>query len=194
MSLPHALTVIALAAAVFSAPSFKRADPDCTTQYAGVLSAPVTKNGVTTFKSFTLSSLGQTAYLGDGKSPLIVQFQHCTSLNLDQPPGSSANIGRLFVPGQGKCITITNQLNAVPPYYTTLATCGTDAHQRFGVFSGADLLWVGKTDEEGTDPQGGCGVLGYKSSVDGTPVITHTNQQITLECTNRHAFRIVTTV
>lgn len=54
---------------------------------------------------------------------------------------------------------------------------------------------VGKTDEEGTDPQGGCGVLGYKASADGTPVITHTNAQITLECmSSGHAFRIVTTV
>lgn len=103
--------------------------------------------------------------------------------------------GRLFVPGQGKCIAITNQPNPGPPYYTTLATCGTGAAQRFGVFSGTDLLWVGKTDEEGTDPQGGCGVLGYKASADGTPVITHTNAQITLECmSSGHAFRIVTTV
>lgn len=95
MFVSRAFTAAALAAGAFAAPSIRipRADPDCTTQYAGVLSAPVTKNGTATFKSFTPSSLGQTAYLGDGKSPLVVQFQHCTSLNLDQPPGSSANIG-----------------------------------------------------------------------------------------------------
>lgn len=193
----QSLLTLALATAAFSAPPTKRADPDCTTQFAGVLSAPVTKNGKTTYKSFTLSPLLQTAYLGDGKSPLVVQFQSCASLNQDKVPGDTSNIGRLFVPSQGKCIAITNQQNAAPPYYTTLATCdaGAGVAQRFGMFSGSELLWIGKTDEEGTQPQGGCGVLGYKAAADGTPVITHTNQQITLECSpDMHSFSIVTTV
>ena len=41
----------------------------------------------------------------------------------------------------------------------------------------------GKTDEEGTDPQGGCGLLGYKSNAHGVPITTRdSNRQISVVC------------
>ena len=46
------------------------------------------------------------------------------------------------------------------------------------------FLQLGKTDEEGTDPQGGCGVLGYKAASTGAPVVASGTNTITLECAN----------
>lgn len=46
-------------------------DPDCVTRFAGVLAANVSG----TLKAFTLSPAGQITYLGDGKAPLVAQFQ-----------------------------------------------------------------------------------------------------------------------
>lgn len=44
----------------------------------------------------------------------------------------------------------------------------------------------GKIDEEGTDPQGGCGLLGYKSNAHGVPITTHdADHQISIVCGGR---------
>ncbi|EJD34564.1 hypothetical protein AURDEDRAFT_131098 [Auricularia subglabra TFB-10046 SS5] len=199
-SLASLLALYALAVPMASAAALatRASISDCVTKFAGVLSAPLTKNSKTTSKSFTLSSKNQVAYLGDGKSPLVVQYQQCASLNSGLPTDTAA-AGRLFVPAEGKCISITNQSKSSAPYYTTLSKCGTEYSQRFGVFfnDNNSIYWdlqTGESDEEGTILQGGCGVLGYKAKSDGTPIITHTNEQITLECNSNAAFRIVTTV
>ncbi|KZV94338.1 hypothetical protein EXIGLDRAFT_835037 [Exidia glandulosa HHB12029] len=200
-SLPHphiystmfGLVALSFAALAAAAPNMPRAtEPDCRTKFAGILSATVTNGNTTTYKSFTLSKSNHTAYLGDGNSPLVVQFQQCDSLNEGEPT-DTAVAGRLFVPSKGRCIGITNQPNSKGPYYTTLVKCGTGYSERFGVFFNADnaIYFTGNSDEEGTVLQGGCGTLGYKAASNGVPTITHTEQQITLEC-NSKPLRLVT--
>ena len=116
--------------------------------------------------------------------------------------------GRLFVPQHGGCIAAPDQTNALPPYHTTLQTCGTTEPQRWLYDPLANqLFWVrwipryhgvtvtrflqlGKTDEEGTDPQGGCGVLGYKAATTGAPVVASGTNTITLECANMKPFAL----
>ncbi|KZV93022.1 hypothetical protein EXIGLDRAFT_768458 [Exidia glandulosa HHB12029] len=159
--------------------------PDCTTKFAGILST----NATTGQKSFTLNSAGQVAYLGTGTSPLVVQFQQCTSLQKTNQIPNTLN-GRLFVPSQGKCIGTTNSGNAAAPYYTTLVKCGNGVSQRYRLYKNQNnaIFWYGRSTDDGTFFQGGCGQLGYKSSNTGTPVITHTGQQITLECNSKSGF------
>ncbi|KZV96580.1 hypothetical protein EXIGLDRAFT_816556 [Exidia glandulosa HHB12029] len=160
---------------------------DCVTKFAGILST----NSTSGQKSFTLNSAGQVAYLGTGASPLVVQFQVCQSLQKsNQVPNTQT--GRLFVPSEGKCIGTTNNSNAAAPYYTTLVKCGTGVSQRFQVYSNQNnaIYWYGATASDGTFFQGGCGSLGYKAEADGTPVITHTRQQITLECNSKAPFHL----
>jgi len=43
------------------------------------------------------------------------------------------------------------------------------------------IQWVGKTDFEGTNPQGGCGVFGYKSYNKGVPQVA-ADKAISLGC------------
>ncbi|KZV87117.1 hypothetical protein EXIGLDRAFT_697843 [Exidia glandulosa HHB12029] len=159
---------------------------DCTTKFAGILST-----NATTAKSFTLNSAGQVAYLGTGTSPLVVQFQQCTSLQKTNQIPNTLN-GRLFVPSQGKCIGTTNNANSAAPYYTTLVKCGNGVSQRFRLYKNQNnaISWYGRSTDDGTFFQGGCGQLGYKSNTDGSPIITHTGQQITLECNNKSSFRL----
>lgn len=49
--------------------------------------------------------------------------QECQSLESGEPHDVEKS-GVLYVPSHDKCISITNQANAVGPYYTTLTTCG----------------------------------------------------------------------
>ncbi|KZW00961.1 hypothetical protein EXIGLDRAFT_694341 [Exidia glandulosa HHB12029] len=187
--------VLAVSAAVAGTPTEElvaRASttPDCTTKFAGILST-----NATTRKSFTLNSAGQVAYLGTGTSPLVVQFQQCTSLQKTNQIPNTSN-GRLFVPSQGKCIGTTNSGNAAAPYYTTLVKCGNGVSQRFRLNNQTNAIYwypyvpiqYGRSADDGTFFQGGCGQLGYKSNNVGTPVITHTGEQITLECSSKSAF------
>jgi len=165
------------AAAAVANPIMPRAD--CTTTFSGILAA----NSSGVFKSFTLNSKNQVAYIGDAKNPLHVEFQECQSLESGEPH-DVAKSGILYVPSKGKCISITNQPNAAGPYYTNLTTCNTNYPSRWVVRTDNTnaLYWVGNSDEEGTILQGGCGELGYKSHNRGEPVITHSNSQITIEC------------
>ena len=43
------------------------------------------------------------------------------------------------------------------------------------------IQWVGKTDYEGTNPQGGCGIFGYKSYNKGVPQVA-ADKAISLGC------------
>ena len=49
--------------------------PDCVTTFAGILGAPVFHGANATVKAFTLTSKNQVGYVGDGASPLVVEFQ-----------------------------------------------------------------------------------------------------------------------
>ncbi|KZV93014.1 hypothetical protein EXIGLDRAFT_836018 [Exidia glandulosa HHB12029] len=184
-----AASLFALALSAFATASLApraTATVDCVTKFAGILST-----NATAYKSFTLNSAGQVAYLGTGASPLVVQFQVCQSLQKsNQVPNTQT--GRLFVPSQGKCIGTTNNSNAAAPYYTTLVKCGTGVSQRFQVYTNQNnaIYWYGATAADGTFFQGGCGKLGYKSNAAGTPVITHTGEQITLECNSNAPFHL----
>lgn len=69
------------------------------------------------------------------RAPLRDYAEWCASSPL---PYSAYNFlivlsGRVFVPSKNKCIAITNQANAVGPYYTTLADCNTEYPQRWVV-------------------------------------------------------------
>ncbi|KIM84460.1 hypothetical protein PILCRDRAFT_818024 [Piloderma croceum F 1598] len=156
-----------------------RATPDCSTIFSGYLAA----NASGAFKSFALNSKGQVAYIGDAKNPMKVEFQECQSLEVGEPHDTQKS-GRIYVPSKNKCIAITNQQNAVGPYYTSLDTCNTEYPQRWVLNTANNnaIYWSGDSDEEGTILQGGCGLLGYKSHNRGVPVITHSNNQITVEC------------
>jgi len=153
--------------------------PDCTLILSGYLAA----NASGVLKKFTLNSKNQVAYIGNGKNPIAVEFQECKSLEVGLP-STPLKPGRIYVPSKKKCIAITNQANAVGPYYTTLASCNTQFPQRWVVDTANKnaIYWSGSSDEEGTVLQGGCGLLGYKSKNKGVPVITHSNRQITVEC------------
>jgi len=166
-----------------------RATPDCATILSGFLAA----NEAGILKTFTLSSKNQVSYLGNGKNPLAVEFQECQSLEVGVPHDTQKS-GRILVTSQNKCIAITNQANAVGPYYTTLATCDTAFHERWVVDTANNnaIRWSGESDEEGTILQGGCGLLGYKSN-NGVPIITHSNHQITLECSSSSPFYLTST-
>ncbi|KZV93037.1 hypothetical protein EXIGLDRAFT_717686 [Exidia glandulosa HHB12029] len=166
-------------------------EPDCRTKFAGILGAPVFHGANATVKALTLNTVGQIAYVGDGKSPLVVQFQQCASLNVGLPTDTAVS-GRLFVPEKGKCIAVANQAKATGPYYTTLRPCSTEYAQRFGLFFAQNnaIFWTGESDEEGSILQGGCGVLGYECAADGTPVNVHSNKQITLVCDSFKPFWI----
>jgi len=184
-----ATIIVSLFAAVATANPIatKARAADCTTTFTGILAANV--EGV--YKSLTLNAKNQVAYHGDAKNPLKIEFQECQSLEVGEPH-DTAKSGRIFVPSHNKCIAITNQPKPTGPYYTTLATCGTDYPQRWDVRTDMNnaLYWSGESDEEGTILQGGCGLLGYKSHDHGVPVNTHSNKQITVEC-GGPPFRIV---
>ncbi|KZV94337.1 hypothetical protein EXIGLDRAFT_708886 [Exidia glandulosa HHB12029] len=179
------------------------ATTDCRTALVGILSAEIKNatSGSTIYKSFTLNSANQTAYVGDGNNPLVVQFEECDSfLQGEAPTGYSVYgfplQGRLYVPATGQCIGVTDQSKDIPPYYTTLLKCGSGYSQRFGLYYNHNngIYFTGNSDPEGCFTQGGCvnGTLGYKALSDGTPNITHTKNQITLECKNK-PFHLVTT-
>ncbi|KZP19259.1 hypothetical protein FIBSPDRAFT_567849 [Athelia psychrophila] len=153
---------------------------DCSTIFSGYLAA----NATGVYKTFTENAENQVAYLGDGKNPIQVDFQDCQSLENGEPvnPGKT---GVIYVPSHAKCISITNQGNAVGPYYTNLTSC--DAHdyaQRWNLDEANSnaIHWAGDSDEEGDIVQGGCGLLGYASHDKGVPTITHSNSQITIVC------------
>ncbi|EJD41971.1 hypothetical protein AURDEDRAFT_115233 [Auricularia subglabra TFB-10046 SS5] len=177
------LTVLAVAGL---ASGNNSGEPDCRTKFAGILSAPIFRSAYPTLKSFTLNSNKQIAYTGDGKSPLVVQFQACKSLRSVNLPDDPELAGRLFVPEKGKCVTVANADKARPPYFTTLAPCGTGVAQRFAVFPGQEngVYWLGKSNFSTGVFQGGCGsgVMGYLCDADGTPTLNHSNKQITLGC------------
>ncbi|KZV93036.1 hypothetical protein EXIGLDRAFT_749370 [Exidia glandulosa HHB12029] len=166
---------------------------DCLTRYAGTLAGSV--NG--TYKAFTLSTANQTAYTGRGESPLVVQFQKCNSLESlegDNVTSEALIFGRVYIPHLKKCISITNQSKTVGPYYTTISSCSTGYAQRFRLNQNerpGAIEWVGNTDPDSGAQQGGCGLLGYKANALGLPTITHTNQQITLECNSTAPFFLV---
>ncbi|KAF5380168.1 hypothetical protein D9615_006105 [Tricholomella constricta] len=187
MRLAQLIAFSPLFAAVTWANPIVARDIDCSTIASGILAA----NATGVYKAFTLNSKNQVAYLGDGQNPLRVEFQECQSLEVGLPH-DIVKAGRVFVPLRSKCIAITNQEAEIGPYYTTLANCGTDYPQRWSLDTGNNnaLRWGGKSDEEGTILQGGCGLLGYKSHNKGVPTITHSGNQITIECTGT-AFRMV---
>ncbi|KAF8067670.1 hypothetical protein FPV67DRAFT_1145758 [Lyophyllum atratum] len=162
-------------------------DVDCSPIASGILAA----NATGVYKAFTLNVKNQVAYLGNGQNPLHVEFQECQSLEVGLPH-DIVKAGRVYVPSKSKCIGITNQPAETGPYYTTLVDCNTDYPQRWSLDTGNHnaLRWSGKSDEEGTVLQGGCGLLGYKSHSKGVPTITHSNNQITVECSGT-AFRMV---
>lgn len=56
------------------------------------------------------------------------------------------------------------------------------------------FIQVGNTDADSGTEQGGCGLLGYKANALGLPTITHTNQQVTLECNGTAPFFLVAEV
>lgn len=59
------------------------------------------------------------------------------------------------MPSHNKCIAITNQPNPTGPYYTTLATCGTDYPQRWVVRTDMNnaLYWVNNPAHFVSEPQ-----------------------------------------
>lgn len=185
MLLPFNLVPIALfvnLVAFTSALEIQSRVPDCTPFKSGYLAANV--SGV--FTSFTLNSFGSISYKGDSKNPLYIQFQACASLQ-DQGPGKLIETsGRVYVPSKGKCIAISNQADATGPYFTTLLPCDTTPPFRFLIRNDSEakggMYWRGKTDEEGTDPQGGCGLLGYEAYAQGNPVVTHKTRAIFVTC------------
>lgn len=69
---------------------------------------------------------------------------------------------------------MSNQSAAKGPYYTQLKACNqADPAQKFLSHDLKSYSWVGKTDEEGTVLQGGCGVLYYRAKdKKGTPFVT----------------------
>ncbi|KAH7102724.1 hypothetical protein BKA62DRAFT_698605 [Auriculariales sp. MPI-PUGE-AT-0066] len=151
---------------------------DCRTTYAGILSAKVGN----TLKSFTLNSANQVAYLGNGNSPLVVQYQACASLQNGEPPSTYHN-GRVYVPAKGKCLTVSNPNAAAPPYYTTLVTCGTTNASPGGfTMSEGNIYWVGRASSDGTILQGGCNLLGWAPTASHTPDHAHSGNQIALNC------------
>ncbi|KAH7102723.1 hypothetical protein BKA62DRAFT_698601 [Auriculariales sp. MPI-PUGE-AT-0066] len=146
--------------------------PDCRTIYAGILSAKVGS----TLKSFTMNAVDQIAYLGDGNSPLVVQFQVCQSLQAGEPNTDTIKNGRIFVPGKGKCITIVNQQATAPPYYTGLVTCGTTPPEHFTMWTDQGAIyWYGQATSDGTILQGGCNLLGWAPTTSGAPEHVHSN-------------------
>lgn len=181
------LVAISLLAGVAVAKPVALRDTDCSPIASGILAA----NATGVYKAFTLNLKNQVAYFGDGQNPLRVEFQECQSLEVGLPH-DIVKAGRVYVPSKSKCIGITNQQAPTGPYYTTLVDCGTNYPQRWALDTGNNnaLRWAGESDEEGTILQGGCGLLGYKSHNKGVPTITHSNNQITIECTGT-AFRMV---
>ncbi|KAF8340706.1 uncharacterized protein EI90DRAFT_3117215 [Cantharellus anzutake] len=166
---------------------------DCTVYKEGYLSATVLGKP----KSFTLNQFNSLAYKGDGKNPLYVQFQKCKSLVDTSGTDKIDTFGRLYVPSKNQCVEISNQQSPTGPYYTTLATCpssrpvpSSDIPYSFrwlirndpGVGLVDGLYWYGSTDVEGTTPQGGCGLLGYKSFTQGNPVVAHKYYSIQVTC------------
>ncbi|KZV96579.1 hypothetical protein EXIGLDRAFT_765242 [Exidia glandulosa HHB12029] len=186
------LTALVASSSVYGASIVSRQDTTCVTRYAGILATSGDSH-----MSFSISPRNQIAYIGDGNNPLIVEFQECPALESNPSNGTASGnatlTGRLYAPHYGKCFAVTNQTNPEPPYYTTLRTCSTAYSQRWRVQSNGNLFFTGVTDEDGTIEQGGCTQLGYKAGSDGTPVITHTNEQITLECDNKAPFYFATT-
>jgi len=158
----------------------RRTDPDCTTILQGYLAADVA--GV--YKAFKLNPENQISYRGDGVDPLYVEFQACASL-ADQGPGAEIEEpGRIYVPSQDKCISISNQSRELGPYFTSLADCNTLAPERWLVRTNEQnaIYWLGATDEEGTVLQGECGLHGYRTRTGGVPYVNHPTAQIALDC------------
>jgi len=162
-------------------------DADCTAISSGTLSANISGG----LHPFMLNTNDQVSYTGSTSMPLSVQFQECQSLEVGLPHDTSKS-GRIYVPSHDKCIAITNQPNAVGPYYTALATCNTEYPQRWVLRTDMNniIFWSGDSDEEGTILQGGCGLLGYRSDSNGVPIHTLSNNQITIECDNDTPFAI----
>jgi len=165
---------------------------DCTPFKRGYLAANVT--GV--FTSFTVNSDDSISYIGNKQNPLRIEFQKCATLQ-DQGPGKLIDTnGRVYVPSKGKCIAISNVNDPTGPYFTTLLPCDTTPPFRFLIRNDIEakggMYWYGITDEEGTDPQGGCGLLGYKANSLGIPVVTQKTRAISVTCDGYpgHPFQI----
>jgi len=160
-------------------------ETDCMIYKSGYLAANVDGN----WKSFTVNRKEQVSYIGNKKNPLYVQFKACKSLE-DRGPGRLIEkVGIIYVPQLNKCIGITNQPADHGPYWTMLVSCDkTSYSQQFLVRTkdNDSIYWKGKSDEEGTNLQGGCGLLGYKSNAHGVPITTHdAGHQINIVCGGR---------
>lgn len=143
-------------------------------------------------------------YTGDGVSPLYVDFQACSD---SQDNDWGEYTGRLYIPSTNQCVTVTNQSSSNAPYYPAVAACqSTPAaayyaqHWDYREEENGALRWVrrmdivlgalswlilreqlGKTDWEGSTPQGDCGQFGYEADASGVPTLTSSGQ-VTLGC------------
>lgn len=103
---PIISTMLSFVLAALALAQTAQATTDCRTALVGILSAEIKNatSGSTVYKSFTLNSANQTAYVGDGNNPLVVQFEECDSFLQGEAPtgysvyGASASF---FVPQDG---------------------------------------------------------------------------------------------
>lgn len=85
---------------------------------------------------------------------------------------------------------MSNQASATGPYFTELQACDqSNPAQKFLSRDLKSYSWIGKTDEEGTQLQGGCGVLYYRAKdATGTPFVTDAsaiqNKMIEIVCSS----------
>jgi len=137
---------------------------DCTKVAEGYLSANVSGH----LKSFTINKHNQVNYVGDGKNPLYVEVQGCTSLKSVDPYGGGV-LGRVYVPSAKKCIAISNSPYGPQPYWSHLEACDTSPYFRWKWFQPVNNLYFFRFNYEGG---GGEEYNGYKGDGTGKPLIT----------------------
>ncbi|TFK96694.1 hypothetical protein BDV98DRAFT_586164 [Pterulicium gracile] len=125
-------------------------------------------------KALSLTTSGALTYVATGSAPAVNPHpDYCLGMNPDPTA-----IGGIFrVPSRNKCISITNQADAVGPYFTGLAPCNEYAYaQQFTIFTanaGEGYSFAGESDVEGTVFQGGCqpGLLEVMVGNNGAPIV-----------------------
>ncbi|PFH47263.1 hypothetical protein AMATHDRAFT_68065 [Amanita thiersii Skay4041] len=164
---------------------------DCVANITGVLSANTKDSG---FMPFMLNADSQLFF--GTENPLVAEFQICNG-GTSNPDNNVAFGGRIYLPTLNKCLNVTNQENAEEPYFAQAAACDTgflpSAAQTWNLRFDEDqgIYWSGKTDEEGTILQGGCGLLGYEAFFrDGRPILRQEQTQSRITCGGA-PFRIV---
>ncbi|KAH7057452.1 hypothetical protein BKA62DRAFT_738822, partial [Auriculariales sp. MPI-PUGE-AT-0066] len=181
-----ALSTVASPAVPLEARVAKAPVKGCTPWMYGTLAT----NTSGTYYPFVLNKEQELAWNNQLRDFSLKVYYHKCLPNAGGNPNTTPgeHEGILYVPAINKCLAVTNQKSTKPPYYVKALTCknSTDPAQAWLFRWPEDkrypaIQWVGKTDVEGTNPQGGCGVFGYKSHDKGVPYVA-ADKAISLGC------------